>query len=343
MRRSSAALLAALILSPLALRAEMEIAPPVKITWNGFLQHWASVGETPKYEYAQSGTLLKRLRFKMGVEAYDGVNVVIVPELAGAGFVLLDGYAQIDLSKYLLNFSPPLTVTAGQFKTPFGLNRMSTPPQLALVDYSSVSNGVMGTTNFWDDGVMVSYKEGSLFKLDAAWVEGLGPDQANPGGNAFGTKQAQDFVGRLELGSLLPGLSLGGSIYEGQGFTSPGTVAYPVGGKDNPKIISGAFLRYALPGKSFSLDTEFLDRTLEKGGYTVQVAQYLVDSVQLVMAYDSVTDYQNDKADATRYMGGVNWFPGGPVRLSLNQVGSASGPSQAPTNTRSILQTQITW
>ena len=48
MRRSIAAFMAALILLPLALKAEMDLAPPVKVNWNGFMQHWLTLAETGK-------------------------------------------------------------------------------------------------------------------------------------------------------------------------------------------------------------------------------------------------------------------------------------------------------
>ena len=56
MRRICAALVAAILFSSTVLHAEMDIAPPVKITWNGFLTHWASLGENSKFEYTQGGS-----------------------------------------------------------------------------------------------------------------------------------------------------------------------------------------------------------------------------------------------------------------------------------------------
>lgn len=353
-------LLLLLLVSPL-LRAAMDLSPPAKISWNGFIHDWVTIGENPKKEYANSGDLVKRFRFKMNVEAYDGLNVVLVPELAGQGtsviapsggttvtaavfgFTLLDAYATIDLSKYLVDMSLPLTVTIGQFKTPFGLNRMYTPSQLTLVDYSSIYNGaggVMQTSTFWDDGLMLTYKLASFWNLkaDAAWVEGLGIDQPTPGGNAFGSRPNQDFVGRLEV-TPLAGLTVGGSYYNGEAFGASGTPGFP----NKPKNFSGAFVKYAMFGKSFAAEAEFINRDLERLGLTIQLSQYVCDSLQLAVGYDHVTMYQNDKADNTRYMGGLNWFPGGPLRFSLMQLGTATGVTQSPSDTRTILQTQVTW
>lgn len=342
-RTLEAATLALALTAPLA--GAMEIVPPVKVTWNGFIHAWAGLGEDADRQSVNSGAMLKRLRFRMGVEAYDGVTVVVIPELAG-GFNLLDGYVKVDLDKYLLDFRPPLSVTAGQFKTPFGLNRMYAPAQLPVVDYSSIyngPNGVVETMSFWDQGLMLSAPLGSWGRADAAWIEGLGPNQAMPGGNGFGTKPVQDFAARLDLTRLWPGLTVGASAYHGESYKAPGTAAFPVGQKDHPKLWTGAHFRYATFGKGFSLEGEFLNRTLEKLGYTMTVAQYLGERWQLVFSYDHVTSYSNDKMDQTRYLGGVSYFPGGPVRLTLNQMGVAVGPDQKPTSTRTVLQGQVTW
>lgn len=339
------ALALAFTMTAATLPAAMDIAPPVKVTWNGFIHTWSSIGENAKYEYVNAGVMLKRLRFRMGVEPYDGVTVVILPELAGA-FTLLDGYVKIDLDKYLLDFTLPISVTAGQFKTPFGLNRMYLPGQLPVVDYSSIYNGPTGvveTTSFWDQGVMLTSPLSTWGKLDVAWIEGLGPNQATPGGNGFGTKQMQDFAARLDLTKLWPGLTVGGSAYHGESYKAAGTAGFPVNTKDNPKLWTGAHFKYATFGKGFSLEGEFLNRTLEKLGVNVAVTQYVSEKWQLAFSYDHVTAYLNDKVDQTRYLGGVNYLPGGPLRLSLNQLGTAVGSSQKPANTRTILQCQVVW
>jgi hypothetical protein len=334
------------LLAASPLPAAMEIAPPVDIKWNGFAQVWAGLGENTKKEDENAGVGLKRLRFKMAASPYDGVTVVIVPELASA-FSLLDGYVKIDLDKYFLDLgSWPLSITAGQFKTPFGQNRMYLPTQLTVADYSSIYNtavGVVQATSFWDQGLMLSAPIDTWAKVDLAWVEGLGPNQTTTTGTGFGGKQMQDFCGRVDLTKLLPGLTLGGSFYSGESFTTPGTAAFPVNTKDSPKLWTGAHFKYMTYGKGFSVEGEFINRTLEKIGYNGVVSQYLSDNWQLAYSYDHVTAYLNDLLDQTRHIVGVNWYPGGTVRLSLNQVGSNAGPSQVPAATATILQTQVTW
>jgi hypothetical protein len=258
----------------------------------------------------------------------------------------LDGYVKLDLDKYILDFDLPLSVTVGQFKTPFGQNRMYTPTQLAVVDYSNIYNtptGVVEATSFWDQGVMLSGKLGTWGTADVAWVEGLGPNQATPTGLGFGAQQMQDFAAKVDVTKLYPGLTVGGSMYQGESFKAAGTPAFPVGPKDQPKLWSGAHFKYATYGKGFSVEGEFLNRTLEKIGYNGVATQYITDAFQLALSYDHVTAYLNNKVDQTRYIAGLNWFPAGTVRLSLDQIATNAGPSQAPASTSTVLQTQVTW
>jgi hypothetical protein len=352
-------LLSAVLAPKVSSGAAGEQPPPVTLNWGGFIQDWSTLGPNSNSEDVNAGNFLKHFRFRMAAEAYDGITVVLVPELAGQsvtqtagfGFTLLDAYAAFDLSKTMSDWSPPLTITVGQFKTPFGLNRMYTPAQLLLVDYSSIYNGaggVMRMSSFWDDGIMLTWKQGSWLKMDVAWVEGLGINQAMPGGTAFGTKPSQDFSGKLDLVPA-PGLTLGGSIYHGEAYSASGTPGYP----GYPKIFSGAHIKYVMSGKSFAAELEYISRsgdnaptipqTGNRFGMTAQVSQYLMDQLQLVAGCDAVTDLGTDRNDSTRFLGGVNWYPGGPVRISLQQLGIATGPSAQPTAGVSILQTQVTW
>jgi hypothetical protein len=370
MRRSlMVASLAALLLNlTLSARAEMEVAPPVVVKWNGFAQVWETLGEGPNTltkgpSYTQNGAMLKRLRVKMTAEAYDGLSLVLLPEMAGAtGFQLLDGYIQADLDKYLIDFSLPISVVAGQFKTPFGLNRMYLPPQLLFVNYSSISNNIFGSNNFWDDGLMVTWRQPKLFKLDVAVVEGQGPNLATTT-NYIQTNGNQDVVARLDL-QFIDGLSFGGSVYQGEHFrvlgtgaplyssTGPSIVAEGAGGVTvtskvkGPRLITGGHLQYKTFGKGFQLDLECINRDVERGGFTGAVAYYLVDWLQLALGYDRVEVYGNNNAARTRYQAGLNWFPGGPLRISLDQEASALGPDQSlrpGSAAETILQGQVTF
>jgi hypothetical protein len=355
-------------LTPVEARAEMEVAPAVTVKWNGFAQAWETLGENANSvakgpSYNQNGAMLKRLRFKMTAEAYDGLSLVMLPEVAGStGFQLLDGYIQADLDKYLIDFGWPITVIAGQFKTPFGLNRMYTPPQLLFVNYSSISNNVFGSNNFWDDGLMLTWRQPKLFKLDLAVVDGQGPNLATTT-NYIQTNGNQDAVARLDL-QFIDGLSFGGSVYQGEHFrvlgtgtplftsTGPSIVAEGPGGVTvtskvtGPRLITGGFLQFKTFGKGLQVDLECINRGVERGGFAGAVGYYLWDSLQLALGYDRVEVYGNDAAARTRYQAGLNWFPSGPLRISLDQEASAAGTDQSlrPGGAaETILQGQVTF
>jgi hypothetical protein len=349
-------------------RAEMEISTPVNIKLNGFAQAWETLGEGSNSvaqgpSYNQTGTMLKRLRLKMTADVYDGLSVVVLPELAGTtGFQLLDGYMQADLSKYIVDFNLPITVTFGQFKTPFGLNRMYTPPQLVFVDYSSISNNIFGSNNFWDDGLMVSWAQPKLFKLDVAAVDGQGINLATPT-SYFNTNGIQDGVARLDL-QFIDGLNFGGSVYYGELFrtigtgtpefsaTGPSILAEGPGGVtvtsqvSGERLLTGGHLQYKTFGKGFQLDLEAINRGLERGGFSGIVSQYVVNWLQVALGYDRVEVYGNDKSGATRYQAGLNWFPGGPLRISLDEEASAAGPDESlrpGSASKTIMQAQVVW
>lgn len=379
-RLTFAAILAVLstTLAPRLARAEMDIAPPVKVTWNGFIQAWETLAETANTkavgpEYSLNGSMLKRFRIKMTAEAYDGLNLVMIPELAGTGsFQLLDGYFQADLDKYLLDFGTPISITFGQFKTPFGLNRMYTPPQLLFVNYSLVSNSVFGSNNFWDDGIMLTYKMPKVFTLNIAAVDGQGPNLATGTGYTLANGK-QDGVARLDL-LFLDGFSFGGSVYYGEHFANvqgtpgtpaalaPGTPLYNLVGPtyqagaaagttvtskvSGQRLITGGHLQFKTFGKGFQADLEYINRDLERGGFAGALSYYLVDWLQLALGYDHVEVYGNEAANGTRYQAGINWFPGGPVRISIDQEASAAGPDQSlrpGSAAKSILQGQVTF
>ncbi len=331
---------------------------PSSIRFGGFVQDWSTVGEdATTHAYDNAGNFVKHARLALSATPADGVSVALLTEMAGNsvtttptlfGATLLDAYVKVDLAKFLPGGGPPLALTAGQFKTPFGLNRMYSPEQLQLVDYSIIYGspyGVMGTSTYWDDGLKLSYRPNANWQADAAWVEGLGINQAFPGGNPFGLEPDQDFVANIAF-TPGPHWKLGASYYYGEAFTASGVVAFP----NKPKSWVDGYARYAAGGKSFAAELEFLNRsgsgnvdpqTPDRGGLTAQITQYLWAPLQLVAGYDHVTVYGPGPGATTRYVGGLNVYPGGTVRVSLQQMAFGFGISQQPVSSRTIVQTQV--
>jgi hypothetical protein len=346
------------------------LVPALSLLWTGFVQDWSVAGEqtgNKAHSYDEAGNYLKHFQLGVTAKPYPGVSLVMLSELAGQsvtgtgavyggtyGMSLLNAYAAVDLSKYTGAVALPLTLTAGQFKTHFGLNRMYRPDQLTLVDYSSIFNGpggVMGTSTFWDDGMQLAWQQGSLIEADAAWVNGQGPNLTGYSKTVLGQPD-QDFVGNLTL-TPWKVLEVGASYYYGEIFSTPAVVGFP----NKPKTFTDEYTRFALPGKSFAAEVEFVNRSgsgdaalpatitdgADRNGLTVTLSQYLCDPLQLVFGYDHVIVYGSDAADSTRYLGGFSWYPVGTLRFSLEQEALAGGVSQRAAYSESILQSQVSF
>lgn len=310
------------------------------VTWGGFVQVWAAVGEDSAHRYDQSGLLLKHLRLKMTGPVADGIKAVLVPEFAG-GVTVLDAYMQLDLARLLPDLAPPLDLTLGQFKTPFGQDRMALPSQLAIVDYAMLTApgvGVMESASAWDDGAELTLRP-KAFRWDLAVVEGRGPNQAKPNGSAYGLKDGQDVSSRLDIPILGESLAVGGSLYYGELYSTPGVAAYP----GQPRLFSGAHARAKLGEHAAELQAEYMARGVDRGGVYLQWAQWLGAPVQAVLAYARTQDYRSDAADATRWVAGLNWSPKPHLRFSLDAIGESAGPSETPVSAKAVLQSQAAW
>lgn len=326
-------------------------APPLKI--NGFLQAWLeagnSTGATPGRAYDLVGDPLRHFRLKIQADPLPGVKVVMVPELA-VSFSLLDGYAWLDINQALLKGETPgeVSLTVGQFKTPFGLNRMYLPTQLTSVEYAMVSNAVFGgEKSFWDDGLMATYK-GKDIRVDLSAVKGLGPNLFTlPLGLS---NSNQDYVGRVE-GTLADGqLTLGASYYYGTHFIAPGTQAFLA-----PKNWIGVHAKWKGAGKSYGVEGEIISRkngdlsASEAFGTAAQADVWAAADLQPFLLYEYFENYLAPASSASRMGGGVNWYPqtAGALRLTLEVIGEGTGAISADpshlTSGKTILQTQVTF
>lgn len=322
-------------------------APPVKV--NGFLQAWLDAGNSPSTapgtNYNLTGDYLRHFRLRFEANPLTGVQVVCVPEFAG-GFVLLDGYAALNFDQVFLGGTAPgdFLLTVGQFKTPFGLNRMYSPTQLLSVEYSTINNGTFTQPNFWDSGLMATYKNKD-FRLDLAAIKGQGPNLFTSGlatGNTpLGVLNSnQDYVGRLEI-PIGSNLSLGGSYY--YGYQKSQWL----------KNWFGAFLKWKGDAKTWDAETEFISRdsadlsTNEVVGINAQADVWVGDNFQPFLLYEYVENHLTPSLSSGRMGGGINWYPRtvSALRMTLEAVGEGAGyvaadPTQ-PTSGKVILQTQV--
>jgi len=269
--------------------------------------------------------------------------VIVVPELTAPAFVLLDGYATLDFGQVFLDESAPgeFSLTAGQFKTPFGLNRMVTPPQLTSVEYSSISSAVFTDKTFWDDGLMATYK-GKAFRLDVAAVKGLGPNLFTAPFNL--SSPNQDYLGRLEVPLFDGQLTLGASYYYGTHFTTAGTQAF-----STAKNWFGAHAKWKGLPKTYDLEFEWITRESEMFGINGQAAFWLFANIQPFVLYEYVENHQKESLSTGRMGGGFNWYPktAGPLRITLETIGESQGywagdPFHLSSG-KTILQTQVTF
>ncbi|HJT25289.1 MAG TPA: porin, partial [bacterium] len=278
-------------------------ASPIKVS--GFLQAWLDAGNSPStapgINYNLTGDYLRHLRLRFEATPLPGVQVVCVPELAG-GFVLLDGYALLNFDQVFLGQSAPggFSLTAGQFKTPFGLNRMYTPNQLLGVEYATINNGTFSQTNFWDSGLMSTYKDKD-FRLDVAAIKGQGPNLfiTTPASSPLALLNSnQDYVGRLEI-FLGQNLSVGGSYYYGLQKSSA------------IKNWFGAFLKWKGDPKTWDAEAEFISRdnanlsVNETFGVNAQVGVWAGDSFQPFLLYEYVENHLTPASSSGRMGGGI--------------------------------------
>jgi hypothetical protein len=148
--------------------------------------------------------------------------------------IMLDGTSSTSALRdafVWFDYIPKTRVTVGQFVTPFGDDTWHAPFELPLINYT-MSSTLMQWTNFRDMGVMAAYKNSG--KLGNGLPIGGGVSMAlvnGTGVNAADNNSRKDFLGRVYINPLVPGLTVGGSWYLGK--TRPNQV---VGDKNNDRF-----------------------------------------------------------------------------------------------------------
>lgn len=284
---------------------------------NGFIKAWATLGENNSRAVRQAGLLLKSARVKIAAEPGEGIKAVIVPELAG-GLQLLDAYAVWEALPGLLS------IEAGQFKIPFGQDRMETPASLERVDYSMIDKAIL-PRNAWDDGFMLTLK-GAGLKADLAAFEGLGPNLALPAGSATGSREMQEFSGSLEY-AVAEGIAVGASAYSGLNGAASTSQCGCVGGAHARAKVGPADLR-----------AELIHQNAGRYGVSVVPGWRLDESLKLLAYYDHVEDPLGNALARTSVGGGLLFQLNAAIRLNLEMGGSSAGPSESPENFGAVFQ-----
>jgi hypothetical protein len=321
-----------LIHRPWLLALALSVAAPLAaLETGGFLQSRVGLSEGSSPALNTVGLSLNHLRVKLASDDASAVKVVVMPELAG-GFSLLDAYA---------DWSPAadgaLSLRVGQFKFPFGQDRMPGPQALERADYSAI-DAALFPGSAWDVGAAVTLK-GAGLRLDAAVIEGQGANLAASG--PVGARERSDVSGRLEWSGLDGGLTLGASLYQGLSQKTPWapTATIPAGDSWGPSHTwSGGHLK-AKAGR-LSLRAEAISRDDRLWGATVEPRLALTPGLSVVAYYDRVEDQANDAAGKTAVGAALAWQALPQLELTLDLRGSAAGPDQRPTRSQALAQVQ---
>ncbi len=215
-----------------------------------------------------------------------------------------------------------LTVTAGQFATPFGYilpvsSATYLSPERPLA-FSEAGAGIFATQDY-DKGVQLSYNLGqkllfipSGLKLTAAFINGSGRFSEN-------SDRTVDQVYHVGYQTTDKVFSIGGSFYEGQIKTSgiPGNLltggatgtGYQYTGRK--KELYGADVQIALPTGPF-LNAEYVGGTYEQRSYFAGGTAPFTNSSALTTAYA-----KGNKIDGYYAVGGYTFAPAGSHPLTL--------------------------
>jgi hypothetical protein len=296
---------------------------------SAFLQARAGLTQGTDPAPDRLGLSLAHVRIRYTAPAAPGVQVAIMPELAG-GFGLLDAYADWTI------MDGGLSLRVGQFKFPFGQDRMPGPQALERADYSAV-NAALFPGSAWDVGSMATLKAAGL-DLAVAVIEGQG---ANLAAASAGSRGRKDFSARLQWSSTEGGLVLGASLYQGLSHKTPWAPTPPP-----PSVTwgpnhtwSGAHL--AVKTERLGLKAEYIGRDDLLWGVTVEPRVALGGGLSLVAYYDRVENQALASAAATAMGGALAWRFAPELELTLDGRGTASGPDQKPTATQIQLQYQV--
>jgi hypothetical protein len=219
----------------------------------------------------------------------------------GSSPALKDARLRVNIHKYL-------TLQAGRFLLPFGIQTPVNPYSLTTVDYCQVISTL--NKGLWDIGASVYGKYPLNDKIALSYVGAA--VNGNTGGFADNNK-SKDYLGRVGL-SLPEGISLGGSVYIGK---KPKSDEKPDDDVTKNRFGGDLKIDYA----PFLLKSEFLigkdDETDSMGFYAI-AAYKVLPNVQLAGKFDFL-DVNTDKDDdeSTIISGGVNYYFAGQNILQL--------------------------
>ncbi len=298
--------LCAMVFAVSSAHAESTSLEQLKLTCFAQTRFDATIGEVADgdTELKSDKFRVSRVRIRANGKLVETLSFFVQMD-AGSNPALKDARLRVGLGKRI-----PLTLEAGRFLLPFGVETPINPYWLTAVDYSLPISKLMA--GLWDVGVKAYGKypvnEQIALNYVAAVVNG------DTGGFTDSNKK-KDFVGRLGV-SLPSGISLGGSAYIGKApviqdgsWTGDDVTKNRFGGDFKLDLNPILLQAEGLLGKSDETDSL---------GFYVLGAYKLLPQLQLVGKFDFFdADTDEDGDDVSTVRAGVNYFIAGNNQLQL--------------------------
>jgi hypothetical protein len=292
------------------------------------LKAWyTAIENQPNNEYKAGSEYVKNLRLKIEAKPASDFSVVVMPEIAGNAFTLLDAYVAVKRG--------PVTLTGGQFSVPFSQDYTTSPAKLWSVDNSSVTAYLYPFKNR-DQGIMGTYTW-SILKVQAALVQGLGIN-ITPTAQGYAT-DVNNVVGRVEI-AVPNKATIGAAWYSGRNSTAA-TSALPTppwGGSNNWQEISIKCDKSPINPNLF-WKAEWLNNTGSTNWGLTYNLGFKTGLYKTLVMFERYENNANHFASATSYGAGITRDLGNGLSLSIQANRFGSGPSHVDhSKTRTVAQ-----
>ena len=233
---------------------------------------------------------VRRGRIKFTYAVSPTSRFVIQPDLASSGVSLKDAY--LELSEPWTSWRH--TLTAGQFKWPFGFEVLYSSSEREMPERSRVVRALFPGER--DRGVMLSGRGlDRKLRYDVAIVNGNGTESSSD------DNERKDLVGRV--GYDFGAFDAGASVYRGAQVLASGA--------ESTKRREGVDLQWATPLPGLSIRGEYIrgvEESFDVDGWYVYAIQRLGTRHQLVTRLDEYDPNTRRDGDATQTIGGSYIF-----------------------------------
>jgi len=205
-----------------------------------------------------------------------------------------------------------LTFRAGQFKTMFGLENMTSPTDVELIDdaaqstlYLMAQKGdvLQGNHAGRDIGIMASGDLlNKIIHYDLSLMNGQGINRRD-------ANKAKDFVARVIV-NVTPALALSGSYYDGKGHALADNASMGIAqGQDYNRDRWALGAKFSIP--RINLRGEYLggkDADIKSEGWYALGTFEVVKNLDLILSYDFFNKNKAINDKQTNYVGGLQWW-----------------------------------